>query len=502
MPASGRPSTSKILKAIGITAVVVLPDHDAPGGAHALDVARHCHAAGIEARILELPGLQVKGDVSDWLAAGGTRDQLTTLAAAAPVWTPSTSTSSAIEAAPATPGTSRPAPVLLCMANVVSQPVRWLWPGRLAHGKLSIIAGDPGLGKSTITIDIAARGSAGRAWPDGAAASAPLSVLMLSAEDAPDDTIRPRLDACGADVRRVTLLTGVTVGDEERGFHLADVGALERAITETQAGLVVIDPLTAYLGGTDSHRDADVRGLLAPLAALAERTGVAVVCVMHLSKAAGRQAVYRTNGSIAFTAAARLVLAVAADPENEGRRILATVKSNIAIEAPALAYRLADGRVDWEDGPVSGVDVNALLNPAPVSSGGDQTATEQVITELLDDADLWPLDAKRAIEIGRQHGIAERTMRWAAKRLGVRIAKVGFGAAGRWLWHRPPIAAMSGNDTPNTESVAALDAVAALAIGGAFGTTHTSDLAPSAQSGNVACMPDRDDIEVPDGYTV
>ncbi len=120
-------------------------------------------------------------------------------------------------------------------------------------------------------------------------------------------------------------------------MQLADTAAIELAIRERAARLVIIDPLAAYLGSTDSHCDAEVRGLLAPLAALAERTDAAVLGVMHLAKSSQRPAIYRAIGSIAFAAAARIVLAVAADPDRDDRRIMMPVKSNLAAASEALA---------------------------------------------------------------------------------------------------------------------------------------------------------------------
>src|SRR5580693_7960722 len=129
---------------------------------------------------------------------------------------------------------------------------------------------------------------------------------------------------------------------------------------------MIIDPISAYLGSTDSHRDAEVRGLIAPLAALAERTGAAILGIMHLAKDRQQPAIYRAIGSIAFAAAARLVLAVAADPERKDRRIVAPVKSNLSAPPAALACSVATGRLVWEASPVADVDIDALLSgPAP-----------------------------------------------------------------------------------------------------------------------------------------
>jgi predicted ATP-dependent serine protease len=208
---------------------------------------------------------------------------------------------------------------------------------------LNLLVGDPGLGKSTIGLDIAARISQGAAWPD--TGSAPLGdIVVLTAEDGLADTVRPRLDLHGADARRVHVLRAVRDATGiERSVSLAtDLGPLEQAIIKTQAVLVVIDPISAYLGAANSYRDSEVRSILAPLHALAERTGAAILGVMHLTKDQQRQALYRGQGSIAFVGAARLVLAVGADPDDESRerRFVMPVKSNVCAPAATLAYRI------------------------------------------------------------------------------------------------------------------------------------------------------------------
>ena len=208
-------------------------------------------------------------------------------------------------------------PVIRNLAEVKAVPVKWRWRGRLADGKLTLIVGDPGLGKSFIALDVAARVSAARSWPDSESDEPQSNVLLLSAEDGVADTVRPRLDALGGDAARVHTLDAVRDKECERPIQLADITALELAIRATRSKVLIIDPLSAYLGRTDSHRDSEVRGLLAPLAALAERTEVAILAVMHLSKSVRNPAIYRTVGSIAFSAAPRIVLGVARDPARE-----------------------------------------------------------------------------------------------------------------------------------------------------------------------------------------
>src|SRR5262249_8218950 len=221
-------------------------------------------------------------------------------------------------------------PVITRLSDVTPQPVRWLWRGRIRIGKLTVLDGDSGLGKSLLSTDLAARISKARLMPDNTANDLrdPAGVVILSAEDDPSDTICPRLKATGADLSRIVLLAGLRDSDSVRLPTLADLEAIRHAITLVNAKLVIIDPLMAYLPGrVDSHRDQDIRSSLAPLAALAAETGVAVLVIRHLNKTEGKNALYRGGGSIGIIGAARSGLLVAQDPEDEERRILAVTKS-------------------------------------------------------------------------------------------------------------------------------------------------------------------------------
>ncbi len=269
--------------------------------------------------------------------------------------------------------------------------------------------------------------------PDDASAVPPGDVILLSAEDGLADTIRPRLDALGADVARIHHLAVLRAGDVERAVQLTDVAALEWAIRETGARLMVIDPIAAYLGSTDAHRDAEVRGLMAPLAALAERTNAAILGLMHLAKSTQRPAIYRAVGSIAFAAAARTVLAVAADPDRDDRRIMAAVKSNLAASPAALAYTLSEGRLVWASHPVSQVDVDALLS-GPVPDRQERRAADEWLRDRLAEGPALVRDIQAA---ARASGLVWRTVERAKTRLGVRAALLGYGPTGRWRWRLP-----------------------------------------------------------------
>lgn len=342
---------------------------------------------------------------------------------------------------------SKPTGEIVSLAKVTAfssispKPLRWLWPGRIPFGKLTLLEGDPGLGKSLLILDIAARVSTGAGFPDGAGCEQG-DVIILSAEDDAEDTIRPRLDAAGADVTRVhwfEAVRNVTADGKsvERPFNLeSDIGTLEDTIRQTGARVVEIDPITAYLGGTDSHKNAEVRGLLAPLAALAAKYKVAVIAVNHLRKNPGA-AIHRGMGSLAFAAAPRAVWGVVADPDDKDRRLLLSVKQNLAPAAGGLAYRIeapnGTERIAWEPGAVA-ADVNTMMGG--FESREDHTErreAEEWLRDLLADGPRAATDVKNQ---SRSVGLTWITVRRAAASLGVRKQKIGGRGAG-WEWSLP-----------------------------------------------------------------
>ena len=434
------------LRDAGTKRVAITPDNDTPGRDHADKVAASCHAAGLEVRIVDLPNLPDKGDVSDYLDRHDA-DALRQLLKDAQRYVPDTTLPTPAETA---------GPRMVCLSDVEPEEVEWLWPDRIPRGKFSIIAGDPGLGKSFLTLDLAARVSTGRELPDGSP-GVKGTVVLLSAEDGLADTIRPRLDALGADVSAVHCLEAVRDADGEHPFSLSrDLPALEQAIEMTGAMLVAIDPFSAYLGGgTDSYKDSEVRRVLAPLAKLAERLGVAIVGVIHLSKSADRKAIHRALGSVAFTAAARSSLGVAKDPEDEQRRFLVTIKCNLAPEAPALAYRLVDGRVEWEPDPVCGLSADELLG-----ANGREDEGQDAKAFLREELSDGPVSGEDLIRAGRKNGIAEITLRRTKKRLEIESTKIGFGPEGKWMWSLPAKAITEADEAPKALTSGKVSALA------------------------------------------
>lgn len=332
----------------------------------------------------------------------------------------------------------------ILLSTVEAERVSWLWPGRIPLGKLSLIDGDPGTGKSGLTGDLAARVSSGLPLPDGHSLEAG-GVVLLSAEDGLADTIRPRLDAAGADTSKVLALatTQDSEGHERMLSIPEDLSLIERGIWRVGATLVVVDPLMAFLSGeANAHKDADVRRALAPLAAMADRTGAAVVVVRHLNKATGGNALYRGGGSIGIIGAARSALLVAKDPEDENRRVLAPMKSNLAQPAPSLAFTLEEAdngavRVAWQGG--TDLDATKLLATSAAKEEGDafSEATE-FLREILRDG---PVLSQQVWDEARDLNISEPTLKRAKKSLGVEAVReneAGEGrGAGRWMWEIP-----------------------------------------------------------------
>lgn len=407
--------------------VIILPDDDEAGRRHADSVARSIHGTAASVRMLCLPNLPAKGDVSDWLAAGGTRDELKHLAKAAPEWSP-------LEVS----DEMKPGPVLVSLDSVRAELVAWLWRDRVPFGKITLLDGDPGLGKSTLALEVAARVTRGEALPGGDAAK-PMAVVILSAEDGLSDTIRPRLDAARADSSRIKALTAVRGEDGSEAFpSLEKLEWLEAAIVASSARLVIVDPLMAYLGvKTDSFKDQHMRRALAPLAAIAEKYDVAVLIIRHLNKGAGT-AIYRGGGSIGIIGAARSALIVAKDPEDEGRRIVAPVKSNLCAPPAALAFRLKGepggaARVEWDSGSVD-FTADSLL-AAQAANPEERSALDDakvLLRQVLADG---ARTQKEVLAEARGAGVTGITLRRAKTVLAIKSRKLGL--AGPWTWELP-----------------------------------------------------------------
>jgi hypothetical protein len=295
---------------------------------------------------------------------------------------------------------------------------------------LSVCTGLPDQGKSTILYDLAARISReGR------------RVLIATAEDHLAAVVAPRLKAAGANMDNVHIVTEPMALPE-------DLDRLARTTEKFEAALVTVDPLVAFMAGrVDTDRDHSVRVVLAPLAAMAERLRVAIVTVVHSNKNAGADPLLRVGGSIGFVGAARVVLIAARHPEDESRRVLAVLKNNLAVHAPALEFRLDSVTLEQdgeqiETSRVAWLDELPDLNPAALLSIHDpdeRTAIEEAKEWLIGEG--VDVQARRARELERDAeqslDISKRTLRRARERLGIPVWKGGFRRG--WMWGpRPP----------------------------------------------------------------
>jgi len=333
--------------------------------------------------------------------------------------------------------------------QIEAVPIDWLWPGRFALGKLTLLTGQGGVGKSLLTCDMAARISKGLPFPDGSPGVKGDS-FFVGAEDGAGDTIRPRLDAAGADCRRVHLISGPKPPGEEFASAVdlsLHINKLDQLLDRfPDAKLLIVDPIMDFLGPKcNSDKAADVRRVLGPLRSLAEKHQVAVVAMNHLRKSLGGSSKNRSLGSGAFVQVCRIELRVCEDPEDENRRLLLPVKSNLG-PAPGLAYRIesADngaGFVVWEDGPVS-----ITISEVESDGGGeDRSAIEEAIEWLSGFLSDGPVKASEAKKQAGRDGITERTLARAKKKLRI-IAEQKERC---WWWSLPDQSLEDGPDEDN-----------------------------------------------------
>jgi hypothetical protein len=344
--------------------------------------------------------------------------------------------------------------------KVKPQRVDWLWPRYIAFRKLTVKDGDPGLGKSVITVDLTARVSTGSPFPDGARPDGAYRVLLLSAEDGVEDTIVPRLVVAGANLANVDILDHVNDGTGPRPVELpGDLPRIRELVKGEGHALVVIDPLMAFLAGeVNAHRDQDVRRALHPLKLMAEATGAAVLVVRHLNKMTGASALYRGGGSIGIVGAARAGLLVAPDPddETETRRVLAVTKSNLAAKPPSLAYRIVGddlydtAKVAWEG--ASEHTAEGLLGRPVEREAPAQDRAEAWLRDQLGRGEQLADDLKQK---AKAQDLAWRTVQRAAEALEVKSeqrpvpGKRGPGPSWWWLPNGRRGMGAATNTTPN-----------------------------------------------------
>lgn len=395
--------------------IIVLPDNDKPGKDHAALVASRLRGIVRSLSIVELPDLPEKGDITDWLQAGSTVEDLKVLAK---------STKPTIIA---------PHLVVTKLADIEPEEISWLWHPYLPLGKLTLLEGDPGQGKTYLMLAVAAAVTKGYHLPDqrGRVASPhgqPGHVLYLTAEDGLADTIRPRAEKAEADLHKLSVVEGWTSGGDLEPFSFAQLSLLGEVIRDLQIKLVIIDPIQAFLGANvDMHRANEVRPLMAQLGRLAALHHCCILCIRHITKGVGK-ALYRGLGSIDFTAAARSVLVIAESLEDESKRVMAQAKNSLDAKGASIVFQIMDDGFRWCG--TSKVSADELLSQQPTKQQHQRSSAKEWLRQTLKNREL----AQQTIEEeARANGISWRTIERAKAELGV----VAYKTQGRWYWKLP-----------------------------------------------------------------
>ena len=309
---------------------------------------------------------------------------------------------------------------LINMADVEATEVEWLWYPYIPYGKITIIQGDPGEGKTTLVLNLAAMLSKGQELPESYNAAEPINIIYQTAEDGLSDTVKPRLVAANADYSRITVI------DESKVELSLTDERLEQAIIRTQARLVILDPLQAYIGSNvDMHRANEIRPIMKHIADVAQKYNCSIVLVGHLNKAMGMKSSYRGLGSIDIPASARSVLLVGRIKDNPTIRVMAQVKSSLAPEGEPIAFELNKetgfrfiGKYD--------ISVDDLLNGTSSVSKVEQA--EKLLKDELSEGTAIP--QKQLLFKAQLRDISERTLNEAKKNLRVKSVKRND----KWYW--------------------------------------------------------------------
>jgi putative DNA primase/helicase len=348
-------------------------------------------------------------------------------------------------------------------SDLEPEKLAWVWQGRIPEGKLVLLGGPPGLGKSQLTAFMAATVSNGGHWPCGEGSTVSGDVIILSAEDGVQDTIIPRLMAAGANRERIRIVSAATKpdGTGRKTFSLkTDIDLLEeltRMIGTVR--LIIVDPISAYMGGSDGNGNVETREVLEPLADMANRLRIAVVAVTHLNKGGGggsQNALNRFAGSIAFVAAARAAFAVIEDPEDDERRFLLQAKNNLGKKCEGLAFRIEQrlvgddvmsSNVMFEGNHVSESIDEALSASENRGSMKDQSGggKEDIMQFLKDVLSSGPVDVLEVERQARAAALLEEDKRLSKSKmfrdardaLSVKTTREGFGPGSKFVLSLP-----------------------------------------------------------------
>jgi hypothetical protein len=345
-------------------------------------------------------------------------------------------------------------PSIRKLSKVKSKRLKWLWGNRIPLGKVTLLVGDPGVGKSFLTIFLAAQVSRGPHWPDHPQHKEQVgSVIILTLEDDLADTVRCRLDAAGANVRKVAVIdVRERIGEawERRPIYNLneDFEVLAAAIEKIgDVRLIILDPINGFMGNGNSNKDTEVRSFLAPLAKLAAKHDLAIVGISHLCKKPDVPAAYRTLGSIAFVAAARAVWLVAEDPEDEDRRLFLPVKGNLCRKPTGLAFRLSPQAIETDEGPLDSYCCEFEEDQIHMSADEALSANAKRLNRptALEEAKDWlqsyladgPTVANEVYACAKDANIKKKTLERAKTKLGVRSYQDRTSKPMQWKWRLP-----------------------------------------------------------------
>ena len=309
---------------------------------------------------------------------------------------------------------------MIKISEIQSQEVSWLWYPFIPYGKLTIIQGDPGDGKTTLVLNIAAWLSKGEGLDSEMKLSEPVNVIYQSAEDGLADTVKPRLELAGADCERILV-----IDEKEKSLSMVDE-RLEKAIVKTKARMLILDPIQAYLGGgMDMNRANEARDMTKKLGALAEKYQCAIILIGHMNKAAGNKAAYRGMGSIDFFAVARSVLLVGRVEGEPNIRAVVQIKNNLAAFGHPKAFALSEDGFQWlGDYEITADEV--LGGIAPKANKMEQA--KRLLRELALTSDA--IQSNEIFDMADEQGISKRTLENAKRELGIRARKINNS----WYW--------------------------------------------------------------------
>jgi len=331
-------------------------------------------------------------------------------------------------------------PSYVWMHGVEAKPVNWLWRGRFPSAMLSLLVGIEGQGKSFVALDIATHVSRGLAWPDAEnEADAPTvgNVVYMTTECHLEYEVKPRLEAMKADCTRIVAMKGIlgTDGTETQFDIVHHLPGLEKMLEIAKpVRLLIVDPITGFLGGAKQNDTGEMRMVLSRFTAVAERHNCAVIGISHLCKDTSKQAIHRTIGSTAFIGTARATWLISQDKEDKERRLLVPMKLNLVRMARSLAFRITDSAVVWEPGQYE-YEANEVL--ATGGHDSDSVARAEAAEWLQG---VLAAGRVRSIEImamAKKENIAIRTLKRAKKQIGVVSKNDGFGGDSVWYWMLP-----------------------------------------------------------------